>query len=131
MASRTDERSLGELFAELSRETGLLIRKEVELATTELTAKARVAGAHTATAAAGGALIHAGLLVLLAALVIGLAQMGVTPWLAALIVAVLTMGIGYLLTNRGVTNLRRTNVAPVQTIESIKETATWTNRTPA
>jgi len=131
MTARQDERSLGELFAELSRETGILVRKEVELATTEMTAKARVAGAHAGIVAAGGALVHAGLLVLLAAIVIGLAQLGVTPWLAALIVAVGTMGIGYLLANKGLTNLRRTNVAPVQTIESIKETATWTNRTPA
>ena len=45
MARSQDERSLGELFAELSRETGVLVRKEVELATTEMTAKARTAAA--------------------------------------------------------------------------------------
>src|SRR5688500_12476931 len=82
-----DNRSLGELMAELSSETSRLVRKEVELATTELTAKTRVAGGHVATAAIGGALTHAGLLVLLAAIVIGLAQLGVTPWLSAAIVA--------------------------------------------
>lgn len=131
MAMPQDNRSLGELFAELSRETGVLIRKEVELATTEMTAKAKIAGAHAATVAAGGALAHAGLLVLLASIVIGLAQMGVEPWLSALIVALLTMVIGYVLVNRGLTNLRRTSVAPTQTIETLKETATWTNRTPA
>ena len=74
MARSQDERSLGELFAELSRETGVLVRKEVELATTEMTAKARTAAAHVGTIAAGGALAHAGLLVLLAAFVIGLAS---------------------------------------------------------
>jgi drug/metabolite transporter (DMT)-like permease len=126
-----DDRSLGDLFAELSRETGLLVRKEVELATTELTAKARVAAGHAATVALGGALAHAGLLVLLAALVIGLAQLGVEPWLSALIVAVLTMAVGWVLANKGVTNLRRTSIAPTQTIETLKETTTWTNRTPA
>ena len=62
MAPRPEERSLGELVAELSRETGLLVRKEVELATTEMTAKAKVAGGHVATVAAGGALAHAGVL---------------------------------------------------------------------
>lgn len=131
MTPRPDERSLGELFAELSRETGTLVRKEVELATTEMTAKAKVAGTHAATVAAGGALVHAGLLVFLAMLVIALTQMGVAPWLAALIVAVLTMGVGYMLVNKGLTNLRRTSVAPTQTMESLKETTTWTNRTPA
>jgi hypothetical protein len=128
MADRTDERSLGDLFAELSRETGQLVRKEVELATTEMTAKARKAGASIGVAAAGGALIHAGLLVLLAALVIGLAQVGVSPWLSALIVALLTMGTGYLLVNRGRAQLQRMSVAPRQAIESLKETASWTTR---
>jgi len=131
MSRSQDERSLGELFAELSRETGVLVRKEVELATTELTAKAKVAGGHAAIVAAGGALVHAGLLVLLAALVIALTQLGLQAWLAALLVAVLTMVAGYVLVNSGLSNLRRTSVKPTQTIETIKETTTWTNRTPA
>jgi len=128
MAERKDDRSLGELLSELSRETGQLVRKEVELATTEMTAKARRAGAAVAVAATGGALVHAGLLVLLAAIVIGLTQMGMSPWLSALIVAVVTMIVGYLLINKGLAQLRRTSVAPTQAIETLKETATWTTR---
>jgi hypothetical protein len=131
MARSQDERSLGELFAELSRDTGVLVRKEVELATTEMTAKARTAATHVGTIAAGGALAHAGLLVLLAAVVIGLAQLGVTPWLSALIVALATMGIGYALVSKGRANLSRAHLAPTQTIETLKETATWQTRTPA
>jgi drug/metabolite transporter (DMT)-like permease len=123
-----DERSLGELFSELSRETGTLVRKEFELATTEMTAKAKVAGGHVGMVATGGALAHAGLLVILAAIVIGLAQLGVTPWLAAAIVGVLTIGIGYLLANRGLAALRQTSVAPTQAIEAMKENSTWTTR---
>jgi drug/metabolite transporter (DMT)-like permease len=123
-----DNRSLTELLAELSSETSRLVRKEVELATTEMTAKARVAGAHVGTAAAGGALLHAGLLVILAAIVIGLAQLGVTPWLSALIVAVATMAIGYVLVNKGVSALRGTSVVPTQAIDSLKEDAKWTTR---
>jgi hypothetical protein len=128
MADTKDERSLGELFSELSRETGQLVRKEVELATTEMTAKARRAGAAVAVAAAGGALVHAGLLVLLAAIVLGLAQAGMSPWLSASIVAVVTMIVGYALVNRGLAQLRRTSVVPTQAIETLKETATWTTR---
>ena len=123
-----DNRSLSELVAELSSETSRLVRKEVELATTEMTAKVRTAGAHAATAAAGGALAHAGLLVLLAAIVIGLAQLGVTPWLSATIVALATMAIGYVLINKGVSALRNTSVAPTQAIQSLKEDAKWTTR---
>lgn len=123
-----EERSLGELFAELSRETGVLVRKEVELATTEMTAKAKEAMADAGITAAGGALAHAGLLVLLAAIVIGLTQLGVQPWLSALIVALATMGVGYMLVNRGLSRMRRISAAPAQTIQTLKETAQWTTR---
>ena len=123
-----DERSLGELFSELSRETAQLVRKEVELATTEMTAKARIAGTHVAVATAGGALLHAALLVLLAAIVIGLNQAGVSAWFAALIVAVATAAIGYVLINKGVSALRATSVVPTHAVQSIKEDAKWTTR---
>ena len=126
--ARADDRSLGELFAELSRDTSTLIRKEIELASTEMTRKAKVAGGHMGVVAAGGALAHAGFLVLLASIVIGLAQLGVTPWLSAFIVAVFTIIVGYVLVDRGLSNLRRTSVAPTQALEVMKETATWTTQ---
>ena len=128
MANRDDDRSLGDLFAELSRETATLVRKEVELATTEMTAKAKQAGTHAGIAAAGGALAHAGLLVIIAAVVLGLSQLGITPWLSALIVGLATIGIGYMLVNRGMTQLREVNVTPTRAIESIKEESRWTSR---
>ena len=126
MPDTGDNRSLGDLLSELSRETSTLVRKEIELATTETSAKLKVAAGHVGLAAAGGALVHAGLLVLLAAVVIGLAQLGVTPWLSALIVGALTMGIGYMLVNTGLGHLRRTRVTPTQTLETLKENARWT-----
>jgi xanthine/uracil permease len=128
MADKLDNRSIGDLLAELSRETSQLVRKEVELATTEMTAKARKAGGQVGVAAAGGALAHAGLLVFLAALVLGLSEMGVRPWLSALIISVLTLVIGYVLVNRGLAGLRTTSVAPTRTMESLKEDAKWTTR---
>jgi hypothetical protein len=131
MAANSDNRSLGELFSELSRETGTLIRKELELASTEMTSKARIAGGHVAVVATGGALAHAGMLVILAAIVIALTRLGITAWLSALIVGLVTGGVGYLLVNRGLASLRQTSVAPKQTIETLKEDAKWTTRTPA
>src|SRR5215207_667801 len=126
MADKLDNRSIGDLFSELSRETSQLVKKEVELATTEMTAKARKAGGHVGVTAAGGALAHAGLLVFLAALVLGLSEMGVTPWLSALIISLLMIGVGYLLVNRGLAGLRNTSVAPTRAMESLKEDARWT-----
>jgi hypothetical protein len=128
MADRIENRSLGDLLAELSRETGQLVRKELELATTEMTAKAKKAGAQVGIAAAGGALMHAGFLVLLAMLVIALTNLGLAAWLAALIVAVISLGAGYALLNRGLSALRGVKMAPRQTIETLKEDARWTTR---
>ena len=95
MAQRSDDRSLGELFAELSRETGVLVRKEVELATTEMSAKLKSAGGHAGIIAAGGALAHAAL------------------------------------ATQGMSRMRAINFAPRQTIDTLKETASWTSRTRA
>ena len=131
MPPSADERSLGDLFAELSRETGVLIRKEVELASTELSGKLKVAGTQAAVVAAGGALAHAGLLVLLAAIVIGLTELGMPAWLAALLVALAVMVAGYALVNQGLSKMRSTSFTPVQTMETLKENATWTSRTRA
>ena len=122
-----DDRSLGDLLSELSRETGQLVRKEIELATTEMTAKASEAAVNAGITAAGGALAHAGLLVLLAMFVLALTELGLQPWLAALIVGVLTMVIGYVLVNTGMAHMKRIG-APRQTIQSLKETAAWTTR---
>ena len=123
-----DERSLGELLSELSRETSVLVRKEVELATTEITAKARTAGTHVAVVAAGGALAHAALLVLLAALVIGLTELGIAAWLAAGIVAIAVGVVGSILIQMGVSRLRAPRVVPVHTVQSLKEDVKWTTR---
>jgi hypothetical protein len=126
MAERYDDRSLKDLFAELSRETGLLVRKEYELAVTELSAKARAAAADAGMVAGGAALAHGGMLVLLAAVVLVLVRVGVAPWLAAFIVAILALGVGYMFANRGVTHLKRINPTPGKTVETLKETAAWT-----
>ena len=131
MADRTDDRSLGDLLAELSRETGLLVKKEVELAATEMTATLKTAGLQAGVVAAGGALVHAGLLVLLAALVMGLAELGMRSWLSALIVAIAVMVSGYALIKQGVSKMRATRFAPTQTMDTLKENASWTTRTRA
>src|SRR5256885_314769 len=48
MQVRKDERSLGELFGDLARDMGVLVRQEVSLATTEMTHKATGAARHAA-----------------------------------------------------------------------------------
>jgi hypothetical protein len=74
-----------------------------------------------AMACAGGAILYAGLLVLLAAVVFGLVESGLDAWLAALIVAAVTLVIGAVVTSIGVNQVRSTEMAPKQTAETVRE----------
>ena len=125
MDARRDERSLGDLFGDLSRQLSTLVRKEIELARTEVTTRARAATQDAALIGAGGALAYAGVLVLLAAIVLLLVDAGLEPWSAALVVAVVAMAIGGALVWRGREGLKGTSLAPERTIETLKEDADW------
>jgi hypothetical protein len=123
-AGAPEPRPLGELFSELAQETGTLVRKEVELARVEMTAKASVALKEIAFVAVGGAVAFAGGLALLAAVILGLGTL-IPIWLAALIVGVLVAGLGGALALGGVSALKRTDLAPRQTIQTLKENQQW------
>jgi len=101
MQERREERSLGELFGDLARETGMLVRQEVQLAKTEMTHKASEVGKDIGFLAVGGAVAYAGLLALVATLIIILGTVGLPWWLASLIVGVVVAGIGYALVQKG------------------------------
>lgn len=119
-----EERSLGELFSELSSETSTLVRQEIQLAKVELTQKAKSAGKDIAYIAAGGAVAYAGLIVLTFALVYLLAEI-MWPWLAALIVGLVVVGIGYGLVQSGLSKLKQANLKPERTMETLKEDKEW------
>jgi hypothetical protein len=118
-----DERSLGELFGDLARELTTLLRQEVALARTEVGQTATRVGRDLGLLAVGGAVAYAGFLALLAALIIGLGQLGLEWWLAALIVGLVVAGVGYLLVRRGLTALRQEELVPQRTLETLREDA--------
>jgi hypothetical protein len=120
-----DERSLGELFSDLSRETTTLVRQEVELAKTELSQKAAHVGKDVGFLAAGGAVLYAGFLALIAALIIGLGQAGIPWWVSALIVGLVVTGAGAYLVWTGIQDLRHQSIAPTQTLATLKEDQQW------
>ncbi len=122
---RSDDRSLGELFSELTRELTALVRQEAALARAELTEKAREVGKNVGFLAVGGAVAYAGFLALIAAVIVGLGQLGLPWWLSALIVGLVVAGIGYFLVQKGLTALKQVNLAPQQTIETLKEDKEW------
>ena len=119
-----DDRSLGELFAELAQETSTLVRQEVNLAKTEITQKASTAGKHVGVLAAGGAVAYAGLLAILAG-IIALLNAVMPLWVAALLVGVVVGVVGYVLVRRALEALRREDFAPRETIETLKEDKRW------
>lgn len=119
------EPSLGDLFGELSREMTDLVRGEVELAKTEMSHKAASVGKDFGFLAAGIAVAYAGFLALVAMLIIVLAH-AMPWWLSALIVGVVVAAIGGYLVYQGLENLKKTNMAPTATLDTLKEDAAWT-----
>jgi hypothetical protein len=125
MTTRTDDRSLGDLFGDLSRQLTTLIRQEIDLARTEMTSKVTTAGRDAALVGAGGAVAYAGALVLLGAIVLILVRMGVDAWLAALIVGLIAVAVGAVLINRGRSGLSNVDITPERAIETAKDEAEW------
>lgn len=120
-----DDRSLGELFSTLSQETTTLVKQEVALAKTEMTQKAAAVGKDIGFLIAGGAVAYAGFLALIATIIVGLIQVGMTPWLAALVVGLVVVGVGGFLVWKGMNNLKHDSMAPQETVATLKEDAAW------
>ena len=124
MQGRGDDRSLGELFSELSQETTTLIRQEVNLAKTEMSQKASRVGKDVGLLAAGGAVAYAGLLAIVAG-VIALLALVIPLWLSALLVGLVVAVAGYFLVRKGLDALKQEDLAPRQTMETLKEDKEW------
>jgi len=113
------ERPLGELFGDLARETGALVRHEVQLAQTEMTAKAKALGKDVSLIAGGAVLAQAGVIAVLAAVILLLAQV-MPPWAAALLVGALVAVVGAILVRRGIALLRKLDPVPQTTVAELR-----------
>lgn len=120
MTHSRDERPLGELFTDLVQDTGTLVRQEVQLAKAELTQSAAEAGRAIGMIVVAGLLAYAGLLAVLAAVILWLWHSGLADWIAALVVGVVVIVIGVILLMRARSMLQASNLAPQRTVESIK-----------
>jgi putative copper export protein len=119
------DRSLGELFSDLSQQTADLIRQEMRLAKAELSEKLADAGKHAAMIVVAAAFGIAAVVTVAAAVALLLIELGVTPWLAATITAALMGGTAFLMAQSGIAALRKKSLAPVATMHSLKETTQW------
>jgi hypothetical protein len=119
-----EDRSVGELFKELTTDMSTLLRKEMELARIEIKDEvskgARAGGMLGATALAG----HMALLMTSFAAAWGLAVVMPTGW-AFLIVAAAYAIAAAVLYSKGRGELRQLQLKPEQTIETLKEDVQW------
>jgi hypothetical protein len=125
MENPSDDRSLGQLFGDLSRQLGTLIQKEIQLAKTEMTTRVTTVGRDAGMIGAGGALAYAALLIALIGVSFLVADLLDSTWLGFVIVAILVGVLAAVLIQRGRAELQKTDLAPRQTIETIKEDAEW------
>jgi uncharacterized membrane protein len=120
-----NQKSLGELFTDLTRESATLVRQEVALARTEISQKASQMGKDIGLIAAGGAIAYAGLIVILLGIAFGLIALGMAAWAAYLLVGIVVGIIGGLITWQGLSGLKRADPMPRETVETLKEDAQW------
>ncbi len=119
-----ENRSLGELFSELSADMSELLQKEVALAESEMMAKvSKIAGGAT-MAASGGMLAYAGVILLLIATSFFLTQW-MAFWIASGLVAIVTLVVGLIVLQVGRGRMKEVSLAPEQTIDSLKADAKW------
>lgn len=132
---RSEERSVRVLLRELRDEAELLVRKEVQLATTEMNEKVGIFQRNVITLLAGGAVLIAALLVLATAINRGLTVLfqGFMPletavWLAPVVFGVALVIIGIALVMKARRAIERESLVPHRTIESFERSQQWAER---
>ena len=119
------DQSLGELTKRLSDAVSRLVRKEAELARTELSEKAHSMAVGAGLAAGAAVLGLAALGALTAAAILALAT-AIASWLAALIVGLAVAIVAAALALLGIRRLQRAAPPmPVETVDSVKEDIQW------
>ncbi len=124
MADTQSEQRLSELLSDLMRGVKFFFQQELQLFKSEISLKFSQAGKDLALIAVGGAMVYAGVLVLLIAATLALALV-IPAWASALIIGIVAIGMGYALLQRGMNDLKHMNASPTQTIKSLKETKEW------
>ncbi|QQP92237.1 phage holin family protein [Skermanella sp. TT6] len=128
--NRTVDMPLSGLFANLRQEATLLVKREIELARVEAGEKAGQITRGAVSLAVGGAVLFIGILFLMLSGTWGLSKV-VDPWLAALIVGGVVLLVGVVMLLKGISNMKKLNLTPERTLETLKSDASLVRgRTP-
>ncbi|MFW5639990.1 MAG: phage holin family protein [Thermodesulfobacteriota bacterium] len=114
-----EEKSIGDLFSDLSDEIKSLVTNEIKLAKIEMKHKGTVVGKNSAFVVVGLTLLYAGFLGLMATAALALGLI-ISLWLAALIVSIVILIIGAAMAIKGVNTLKRMKMTPELAIESME-----------
>lgn len=117
------EPSLGELVMGLTDDVTTLVRKEIDLAKTELQENVSKGARGGGMAAAGGMVAYAGLLFILTAITIGLGNWWGNYWLSAAVVGVVTGLLGLAILNGGIHQMKQMSLVPRKAINSLERDA--------
>jgi len=121
-------RSLGTLLRDLADGSASLVRSEARLARIELSQIATGIGKGTAFVATGAVLALLGSLSLLAGIVLLIGDQWLPAdqyWLGALVVLVIAGAIAVVLVRRGMSLLAPSQLAPTETVTTLKEDKEW------
>jgi predicted phage tail protein len=124
MSQLHSEKSIGELFTDLTQGVSTLVRQEVQLAKTEISEHISAGVKGIGFLVVAGCLAFVGFQVLVAAAVLGLSLI-LNAWLAALIVSLALLLIAGVLLPMALNGLKKMTAPPEKTIETLKEDAQW------
>jgi len=123
-AQTMPDRTLGELFAQLTADLSKLVRDEVELSKMELKADMRELGKSGGMLGAAAFAGYLAVVLLSFALAWGLAEV-MAEGFAFLIVGVLWAAVGAIAFVSGRKKMAETSLKPEQTVETLKEDVAW------
>ena len=123
-ASSSSNKSLGELFSDLSQDLSNLMRKEVQLAKTEMSENISRTLKNALLLIVAALFVIFALFALIVAAICGLATV-VAPWLAALIVAAALLVVAGALAMIGINALKKASLAPKETVRTLQEDVQW------
>ena len=116
--------AIKQFFGHLVAELRTLVSKELDLAKAEMTEKAAASLKNVVTVTIGAAIGYAGLLLLLAGAVFGLANF-ISMWLSAIIVGAVVAGAGSVAALSALAKLKRMKLEPERTVASLREDKEW------
>lgn len=117
--SGDEPRGMVGMLSSLLNDFTSLVRQEIALGKAEMQQNIKRAGAAIASIVVAGAVLNAGLLVLLAAAVLGLSHV-LAPWLSALIVGAIVVIIGMSMMKKARDTLSTQAMTPDRTVDSLQ-----------